>query len=264
MARMRLFAPLLAATVLAAPARAAAPATPVIAVAAVSGAVTVRTADGRVSGASAGQVLQPGTAVETRAGSSAVLAFSNGTKVRIEANSDFKLRENAGAATTLEILRGGLTAWVRRLERGARFRVRAPSAVASVRGTVLKAITNGRDSVFDLLSGEMALTDNFGRGVVMTSGQRVESQMTTGLGGVSSLPPGTTAPPEPDAPLPPSSGDAGKKGSGKKAGPKGDPASADAPEDLPASKDAVPPPPQTPLQNKEEGEKAKNVSPSAP
>ena len=174
------------------------------AAAAPAAAATLALAEGSVelispSGSTAAKppvALDPGARVKTGPRSSALLILDNGSKLLVGEKSDFKLEARTESGYSVSLLRGALNCWIRNL--GARrLRVRTPGAVAAVRGTVFDAVTDGTLSHFDLYKGEIVVTDSFGRGTILSPGQRATVSLTSGLRGTVSLPPGARAPAEP-------------------------------------------------------------------
>lgn len=215
------------------------------ALASVSGPVRVRDG-GRDRAAIAGAPIAAGTEIAIGAGGSAVLAFSNGTKVRAESGTTMRVTEASASSTFLELTRGVLQCWVRGLE-GGRFRVRSGAAVAAVRGTVFTARNDGRTLRFDVFEGLLDVRDSWGRATMAERGQRV-TVTDSGLSGTSSLPSDAKAPSEPQVALP-----AAKPAStaAKETGPA-------APKEIPASTNA----PQT--TNSVQEQSSGVVSPSSP
>lgn len=199
--------------------------------------------------ARAGAPLASGDEIAVERGE-AVVMFGNTAKLRLVAGSRLKVEEHSAAATALTLQRGRLDAWVRGLA-GTRLRVRAGAAVAHARDAVFSAGVEGGKSSFRLYEGEVGVADDFGAGLILTKGQRVEVA-ELGLGAMSSLPPGESAPAEPAAVMP---------ATAKKGAPASKPAD-EAPESLPAP--AAPPSFSSPVQEKAAGECDATVSPSAP
>lgn len=189
----------------------------------------------------------------------AVIAFSDGSTVRLGRGSRLKVAEKSAAQTSLTLLKGRLDAWVQGLV-GRRFRVRSGTAVASVRGTVFSVLNDGAKTSFLLFQGELGVADEFGQSVILSPNQRLESS-ELGLGSMGSMPAGTQAPAEPDVPVPPAPGakpDDAARGSA-------DEGAEEAPESLPAAETThLPPPPPVQEQANDESGCVSTVSPSAP
>lgn len=80
--------------------------------------------------------LEEGDRLVTGDGASAEIAFDGGNSVvTINPSSDFTLRGAQRSSTVLELATGSLLAKIRKLLAGDNLQVRAPSAVAAVRGT---------------------------------------------------------------------------------------------------------------------------------
>lgn len=163
--------------------------------AAVTGRATVVVAGAR-SPAVAKAALPPGGKVMTAAGATVLVLLADGSKIRVAENSVFAFESESKTDTNVRLLKGLLTAWIRP-QGGRRLAIGTPSAVASVRGTVLTA-TVGDDTVsFDLFSGALWITDRFGKSTMMTEGQRTDVRFDHGIVGTAVLPAGASAPEEP-------------------------------------------------------------------
>lgn len=152
--------------------------------------------------AAVGQKLSNGTQVRTKGKSSVTIAFTDGSKVRLGPNANFKLEEAAPSKVSIYIGLGKLEAWVSKFA-GRTFQTRNPVAVASVRGTVFAMnVFSPTQVTTDLFSGSLNVTDNFGRTVPMAEGQRVEADAVGGAAPPAALPPSARAPVEPVVTLP--------------------------------------------------------------
>lgn len=147
--------------------------TPAASVALVGGSVQVQAAAGGAwTNAVLGQPLNAGDKVKTGANGKAVVAFSDGSKIQLDANSNFSLTELQPARFGVRLDVGTLNAWVAKL-RGRRFEARSPTAVAAVRGTEFdfKVEIDGKTTV-NLFGGSLNLSNNAGRGVNLTPGKQ--------------------------------------------------------------------------------------------
>lgn len=203
-----------------------------------------------------GTMLAPGGEVKTYSGSSVVLAFSDGNKVKLEAGTTFGIEGATTLKTTLRLFSGKLSAWVKKANK-ADFTVRHAAGVAAVRGTVFGMEGTELGLMIALFEGALDFVDGFGRPSSLSPGQSAQSNTQTGLSGISSLPPATPAPEEPkvEAPPPPVAAAAPA------------PAKEPAPETLPAAETttettAVPPPSTT--QESATTTCVSTVSPSSP
>lgn len=152
--------------------------------------------------AAVGQQLTNGTQVRTKAKASVTIAFTDGSKVRLGPNSNFKLEAAAPSKISIYVGLGKLEAWVSKFA-GRTFQTRNPVAVASVRGTVFAMnVLSPTQVMTDLFSGSLNITDNFGRTVPMIEGQRVEADAVGGAAPPAPLPPSAQAPAEPVVTLP--------------------------------------------------------------
>lgn len=233
---------------LCAPARAAgAPAAPAASLAAGPGRVRV-----------GGVELKIGAPVATGdelsvVGGDAVVAFSDGTKIRLAAGSTLRVTDKSSRQTSLHLLKGKIDAWVK-LSLGRRFRIRAGTAVASVRGTILSGTPTG----FSLFQGALSVTDDVGR-TILLNGLQFVNLTSGGLGNSGSLPPNTVVPVEPPVSLPPPAGP--PPGGGKK---KAKNTGEVPPESLPAEETAATSGSPTQETNSSVTKCASTVSPSSP
>jgi hypothetical protein len=127
--------------------------------------------------------------------------------------------------------------------------------VAAVRGTVFAMEGSDLGLNIALFSGALDIVDNFGRPSSMSPGQNAHVSPEAGLMGISSLPPGTAAPVEPnvEAPAPPPATDA---------------KTTDVPPDALPATETEAPPPASPTQESAttttESSCVPTVSPSSP
>lgn len=202
--------------------------------------------------------LPIGAEVKTLAASTAIISFSNGTKLRVNPKGSLRINEAGSLKTALQLLTGKVECWVKLLSGNSRFQLRHRNAVASVRGTVFAMDVSDGVVKIDLFSGALDVTDSFGRGTSMSPGQTA-AVADDGLKGVSALPPSQKAPEEPAVAIPPPPApDAGKGQPAKKAAPA---KTEEAPAEIPAEETTTTeaPPPPSPLQ-----ETTTTVSPSSP
>lgn len=152
-----------------------------------------------------GAMLVPGGEVKTGPGSSVVLAFSDGNKVKLEQKTSFAVEGATTLKTSLRLFSGKVSAWVKRANK-ADFSVRHAAGVAAVRGTIFGMEGNELSMQIELFEGVLDIVDNFGRPSTMSPGQNARMSADAGLMGISSLPPGTKAPEEPKVETPPAPG----------------------------------------------------------
>lgn len=152
-----------------------------------------------------GTMLAPGGEVRTGSGASVVLAFSDGNKVRLAPKTTFGVEGATTLKTTLRLFSGKITAWVKRAN-NADFAVRHSAGVAAVRGTTFDM--EGSDAALEiaLYLGVLDIVDNFGRPSTLSPGQNARMSPAAGLMGISSLPPASTPPAEPQVESPPPPG----------------------------------------------------------
>lgn len=219
-----------------------------------AGSVTV-TAGNAATKAAPPMALADGAKITTGADGSALVLFASGSKMQLAGNSVFLYQAETKADTTVQLLQGLLTGWIKNLN-GRRLNIRMPTSVASVRGTVLTCATDGKRSRVDLFSGSVRLTDRFGRQNEMSSRQRATITLERGIISTGSLPPNARAPAEPPAagPAPAEK----PKAADKKKAAAAPPPSTESPASPPALQPVAPPSPE------QQQSVANPVSPSAP
>ncbi len=152
--------------------------------------------------AKVGQQLTPGTQVKTKARSSVTIAFTDGSKVRLGPNANFKLETVKRSKISIYLGLGKMEAWVKRLARRT-FQARTPVAVASVRGTVFGInVQSPTQAEISCYKGSLGVTDNFGRTRSLGAGQRLSANAQSGSSAPKNLPPGTKTPDEPAVDIP--------------------------------------------------------------
>lgn len=210
-----------------------------------------------------GQELSAGTQLRTGKGA-AVVAFPDGSKVRVSRNALFTVEAAEPAKVGVFITLGRLECWVKKLA-GRSFVARSPMAVAAVRGTVFAFnVNSARQTTIDLFSGQLAVNDVFGHQTLINPGQRVVASLT-GSSNVARLPAAARPPAEPKVapvrpPLPPKAGgDEGKPKPQPKLAPKPPP----PPPPPPGEEGTLPPPPPPPNPTQDQP-KDTTVSPSSP
>lgn len=161
------------------------------------------------------QTLNPGDMVMTDADGTAVVLFLDGSKIRLSQNAAFVMEQMDEKEVKLEVKFGVFEAWVKKL-RTRRWRVRTPSGVAAIRGTdfVIRLVSpDGTirdfaslqqliesntpisvDTVFELFTGSLDVTDGFGNRTGLLPGQQLTADTNTGISRSKpqSLPQGTT------------------------------------------------------------------------
>lgn len=152
-----------------------------------------------------GQALSARDELKTDSSGAAVIAFSDGTKVKIGPSSSYALDRLSPGRVDIRLSVGVLDAWIKRLK-GRRFAVRTPSAVASVRGTEFRTeVEPGGATTWNLFGGQLDLNDAFGRQTMLDAGNRVVADAAQGLAEAkpAPLPPEVKQAQEPVVDLPP-------------------------------------------------------------
>lgn len=150
-------------------------------IAAVSGDVVVRSADGGAeASAEAGMPLEEGDQVVAAADSSAEVALDGSNLITVRENSEFVIEKVAKSDATFFLKIGSLLAKIQKLGEN-RLRVKTPTAVAAVRGTELGVEVEGESSyvgVFD--EGKVEVTSDTGETELLISNQ--ETTVVKGKG----------------------------------------------------------------------------------
>ncbi len=141
-------------------------------IAAVSGDVVVRSADGGADAAAeTGMPLEEGDLIVVPADASAEVALDGGSLITVRENSEFKIEKTAKGDATFFLQVGSLLAKIQKLGEN-RLRVRTPTAVAAVRGTEFGVEVEGESShvgVFD--EGKVVVSGDSGEPMTLISNQ---------------------------------------------------------------------------------------------
>jgi hypothetical protein len=140
---------------------------------AIHGRVLVRHA-GRQSEAEAGKTLAYGDEVRTLNGSLAQLGFPNGATVLVKEKSSFVLIGTSRRTTLSFSIGEFLIGLKQRLKPRESFRIRTPSSVAAVRGTLFWGLSEAnQDSTFAALENEIVVTAQ-GKSVTLKPGKKTK------------------------------------------------------------------------------------------
>ncbi|OGR97716.1 MAG: hypothetical protein A2V88_03490 [Elusimicrobia bacterium RBG_16_66_12] len=118
--------------------------------------------------ASGTETLFAGSEVRTSASSTAELRFSDGSRVLLTPGTLFKIDQTDARETSFSLGLGKIRAAFAGLL-SSRVRIRTPTAVAAVRGTVFEMGTDGKESAITMAEGVLEVTDNKGKEAVLTS-----------------------------------------------------------------------------------------------
>jgi len=143
-------------------------------------------------------MLEVGDQVRTGLKSKAEIYIRYGSKVRLGEETTFVLNKVSSGENVVEVMRGRMTAWIRKLA-GRGFSVRTPAAVCAVRGTTLGVVVSeiGQTATWDLYEGSMQVVDNRNRAVDMTPNQRLSVSQAEGAAAPVALPSDVKVPSEP-------------------------------------------------------------------
>jgi hypothetical protein len=159
--------------------------------------------DSGLRAVSPGQELPEGCWLHTSRDGRAVVSFPDGSRIELAPSSTFSLQQQNPEATGLRFT-GGLFRAAVSPQRGRRFRIQTPAAVASVRGTDFRVyVKKAGGTTIDLFSGALSVQDNQGVQRDISGGQRWVVDMEQGLSGAAAAPiPAAVqaAPLEPEAP----------------------------------------------------------------
>lgn len=118
-------------------------------------------------------LLRAGDKVKTGAGGRAEISWAGASKTRLGPDSILTVQEASAQRTTVMMSVGLLDAFIQKTK-NHKFRVRTPTAVASIRGTVfqVKVDKTGRTQ-WNLFKGSLGVSDARGSQVVLQPNQRV-------------------------------------------------------------------------------------------
>lgn len=124
--------------------------------------------------------LEPGSRVKTGAGEYARIMFDDGSRVLLNADSDFSVKTTEPANIEVELKVGTLMANVKKLI-SRRFAVRTPPAVCAVRGTYfhVSVAGDGRTEV-RLFEGLLNITDQKGGETLLHPNEMIEIDKALG------------------------------------------------------------------------------------
>lgn len=132
-----------------------------------SGAVEVRSGKDWRPVAGPEELIE-GTEVRTNGSSTAELRFSDGSRIQLAPGTVFKIDKTDTHEMSFSLGLGKLRAAFSGLL-SSRVRIRTPTAVAAVRGTVFEIGTNEKTSAIVMAEGVLEVTDNNGKEAVLTS-----------------------------------------------------------------------------------------------
>ena len=133
------------------------------------GSVEVRTGPQDAWRAVSGPIsLQAGAEVSTKDGASAALNFSDGSQVRLASNTNFNIDKTESSESAFTLAKGKIQAAFAGLF-SSRIRLRTPTAVAAVRGTVFELAVNGKDTEVTMAEGLLEVKDEKGNNAVVSS-----------------------------------------------------------------------------------------------
>lgn len=119
-------------------------------------------------------MLEMGDQVKTGPKSKAEIYMKYGSKLRLGAGTQFTVSKVSPEGNAVDVLRGKLTAWVRKFK-GRGFSVRTPSAVCAVRGTTFGVdVDPAGQSTWDLFDGSVQVSDARNNTVDLAPNQRLQ------------------------------------------------------------------------------------------
>jgi len=143
------------------------------------------------------QLIEAGDKIKTGAKAKAELYLKHGSKIRIGADSTFTLNKVSAEENSVEMLVGRMQAWIRKAA-NRKFTVRTPSAVCAVRGTVFEVeVDPAGQTVWNLFSGVIQVSDAQNRTVTLAPNQRVAVTPEKGVDQPAPLPAEVKQPEEP-------------------------------------------------------------------
>lgn len=151
-----------------------------------AGTVHIVPAGAQIAKAAAGRRLWARDRIVTAGDAWAFIAFADGPKVLVGQGAEFLIEEATEADLFVRLQRSALGARLGK-PRGRRLTLHTPSAAADLRPgeCVFRLLVDAATgaSVWDVIDGDLHLSDNLGREVVVRAGQRVSADAQTGFGG---------------------------------------------------------------------------------
>lgn len=135
-----------------------------------NGAVEVRT--GMIWRPALAEDLPAGSEVRTSASSTAELRFSDGSRIQLAPGTSFRIEKTDAKEASFSLGMGKIRAAFAGMF-SSRVRIRTPTAVAAVRGTVFEMGTDEKGSAITMAEGVLEVTDNKGKEAVLTSEETV-------------------------------------------------------------------------------------------
>ena len=117
---------------------------------------------------SAPTALRAGSEVRTGRDASAEIDFSDGSKVRLASDTSFNVDQAESAESRFTLLRGKIQAAFAGLF-SSKIRLRTPTAVCAVRGTVFELSADDKDTAISMAEGLIEVKDNKGNNAVVSS-----------------------------------------------------------------------------------------------
>ena len=133
-----------------------------------SGSVEVRMGQEAWRAVTGPESLAAGSEVRTGVSSTAELSFSDGSRIQLTPGTQFKIDQTDTRETSFSLGLGKIRAAFSGLF-SSRVRIRTPTAVAAVRGTVFEMGADASGSAITMAEGVLEVTDNKGKEAVLTS-----------------------------------------------------------------------------------------------
>ncbi|MBI5200391.1 MAG: FecR domain-containing protein [Elusimicrobia bacterium] len=191
----------------------------------------------------AGQPVAAADVIKTEANGKVTLAFSDGSKVQIGPSANVAIESLEPKKMSFKVALGVFDAWVAKLKK-RRFQVKTPTAVASVRGTELRAAVDAAgNSDFFCFGGSIEVGGSTGRAVDISAGQTVSADKGTPVSKPEAIPETVTQGPPPDVQIPSAEPAPAPAPSKAPAPDESKPAPSEAPKEGDGTTSEVPPPP---------------------
>ncbi len=142
-------------------------------------------------------LLEAGDSIRTGRKARAEIYIRYGSKVRLGSDAHFVLTRVSPRENSVQVLKGKMQAWIRKFA-GRGFSVRTPSAVCAVRGTVFEVeVAETGETVWDLFSGAIQISDSGNRTVDLAPSQRLVVTQAAGASAPTAIPATVKPPKEP-------------------------------------------------------------------
>ncbi|MBI3297069.1 MAG: FecR domain-containing protein [Elusimicrobia bacterium] len=153
----------------------------------VAGTVTLKRASGGDYAPAASQTpIETNDTIKVGKDGRAVLMFLDGSKMELRSESVFAVLAHTPKKVEVKIDVGTLKFWIKKVAQRRSYKMRTPTAVASVRGTEGQLdVSPDGDTTLKLTEGRVDFADNRGNNVTVNANEQITSTDDKGLEGAA-------------------------------------------------------------------------------